>query len=79
MSLVELLDREDVNDNLRELYDQAESKYGLVPNLWRALANSPSCAEAATKLYESLEDTALEPRIRELAFTKVAMANNCEY
>ena len=62
----------------KEMMDMIQSKYGMVPNLTRTLANSP--AVLGTYLgFGALDQGALPPTLREQIALTVAEINDCNY
>jgi uncharacterized peroxidase-related enzyme len=62
-----------------ELFTAIKSKLGVVPNLYRVLANEPAALAAALGLGDTLSKGAFDPKIREAIALTVAGANNCDY
>lgn len=63
----------------KELLDGVKSKIGMVPNLMRALANSPAALEGYLNFSGALSGGLLNAKLREQIALTVADANNCEY
>lgn len=63
----------------KELLDAVRAKLGLVPNLTRALANSPAALKGYLELSGALAGSSLTPRQREQLALAVAEVNACGY
>src|SRR5262249_39977053 len=74
MSRINQLTNEAANDRSRTLLDAVKSKLGLVPNMTRAMANSPAVLDG----YLQFSGT-LSAKLREQISLAVAQANGCEY
>ena len=72
----------DASEEVRAVYDdiKAARKVDDVNNFWKYLANEPRMLR---HVWESLKEMMgpghLDPAIKELIFTAVAITNNCEY
>lgn len=63
----------------KELLDTVQHKLGLVPNMARAMANSPAALDGYLQLSGALAKGTLSTRIREQIALAVAEANGCDY
>jgi uncharacterized peroxidase-related enzyme len=63
----------------RELLDAVNAKLGLIPNMTRAMAVSPSVLEAFLGFSGALAHGTLPAQIREQLALDVGEANDCEY
>lgn len=63
----------------RELLDMVEVKLGLVPNMTRAMANSPAVLDGYLQLSGALGRGVLPAGLREQLALAVAQANGCDY
>jgi len=57
----------------------ADARLGMVPNLYRIVANSPAALEALTLFYGALDKGELEALTRERIAFAVAEVNGCDY
>ena len=77
---VPLLEREQVSETERALFDQLLEIRGVVPNMFKALANVPGLGPGIAALLKPLmADGALPARFKELVATYVAALNDCDY
>ena len=86
MANVPYVDREDLPEADRSIYDRIASTRGAaepdvpMPNSFRALLNSPRAAEAVGRLGEYVRfESTLEPVAREIAILSVARQTNSDY
>jgi uncharacterized peroxidase-related enzyme len=79
MSRLPLIDSTTASDKARALLDKTQAQLGLVPNLYRALANSPAALSGYLAFREALQRGRLAPRLREQLALVVAQVNHCEY
>ena len=62
-----------------ELFAAIKSKIGVVPNLYRVMANEPAVLAANLGLGEALGQGGFDQKTREAIALVVAGANNCDY
>ena len=61
------------------IYGQVKSKMGMVPNLFKGLANSPQALEAYLTLDQLISDGSLTPAEQQIVRMVVSMHNECTY
>ncbi|MGA3046210.1 MAG: carboxymuconolactone decarboxylase family protein [Terracidiphilus sp.] len=77
---VPLLEREQVSDEVAALYDKLYIDRGVVPNMFKVLANVPPLVMGiAAFLKPLMAEGALVGWYKELIATRVASLNQCEY
>lgn len=77
---IPMLDRGQVPPEVAVLYDALLAQRGVVPNMFRTLANVPSLVMGfAAFLKPLLADGALSGWYKELVATRVGFLNDCEY
>ena len=77
---VPLLERDQVPDDVRDLYDKLLAERGVVPNMYKALANTPELAFGVAALLKPLMREGILPGwYKELIATRVASLNRCDY
>ncbi len=80
MARVPLLERDQISDEVIDLYDHLLAERGVVPNMFKALANAPALAFGITALLRPLMgEGALPGWYKELIATRVASLNQCDY
>lgn len=62
-----------------EIFGALKSKIGMVPNLYRVLANQPAALSATLKFGEELGKGSFDQKTREAIALAVAGANECDY
>jgi AhpD family alkylhydroperoxidase len=78
-SLIKLLDLQNATGKMRRLIQQAQTKFGLVPNLFRLLANASVALEGFVHLSETLSRGAVDESAREHLALAIAESNLCAY
>ena len=73
------IDPERTTEKTRRLLGQVRSKLGLIPNLFRVLANAPVALEGYLNFSEALAGGALDDKMREQIALAVAESNFCPY
>ena len=77
---VPLLEREQVSAEIAPLYDALLQQRGVVPNMFKALANIPTLAQGiATFLKPIVGDGALTGRYKELIAVRICILHKFEY
>jgi uncharacterized peroxidase-related enzyme len=75
-----LLDRDEVSPEIANVYDALEKARGVVPNMFKTLAHTPTLALAtAGYLKALLSDGALAGCYKELIATRMSVLNGSEY
>jgi uncharacterized peroxidase-related enzyme len=77
---VPLLERDQVPGEISAIYDKLLAERGVIPNMFKAVANVPSLALGFAALLKPLmSDGRLPAFYKELVATRVASLNECEY
>ena len=63
----------------RALLEQAQGKYGFIPNLFGVLGNSPAALQAYTDLSSAVDSTTFTHEERQLLLVAISAENSCEY
>jgi len=63
----------------KQLFDQVQDKLGVVPNLFRVLANSPSTLEGYLSFTGALANGSFDIKVREQIALTVSESNMCGY
>ena len=83
MTRIPLLDETDpaTDAEARDALLEAAASRGTLINFYRALANRPPALRAMTALMRTVyrQDSAVEPRLGELAYLTATTTNNCYY
>ena len=78
MKNLETINPETATGKAKGLLDAVQNKLGMVPNLMRALANSPAALEVYLG-FGALDHGSLSPALREQIALTVAEINHCNY
>lgn len=79
MSRIHQLAPEAAAGKAKDLLDAVNGKLGLVPNMTRAMANSPAVLEGYLGLSGALAKGRLSPKNREQIALAVGQVNHCDY
>jgi len=79
MSRLPLIDPAHATGDAKPLLDAVGKKLGLVPNMTRAMANSPAALKAYLEFSGALAGASLSARTRELIALTVGEVNGCDY
>ena len=81
MARLPLLDRDDLPEADRAVYDRLEASRGVpTGNIWRALANAPNLLDRILSLADELRHgVAIDKRFRELAVLMVGLVAKSQY
>lgn len=80
MSRIRPLGSSEVGPEVREIYDEIEKAFGLVPNLFKTYAHFPSLLEANWEKTKTLMMGGSLPRsLKEMIAIVVSQANTCQY
>ena len=82
MARIPYVEKDTASGETKELYDSFEKQFGIpqVPNVVKALSNSPKLAKRVFPLANYfMNESALDPRLRELAVLTLMDRLNCKY
>jgi uncharacterized peroxidase-related enzyme len=79
MARLAQIDPATATDRAKTLLDAVQHKLGLVPNMTRAMANSPAVLDGYLQFSGTLSKGTLPAKDRERISLAVAEANRCEY
>jgi uncharacterized peroxidase-related enzyme len=79
MNRITQIDPTLVTGKTSQLLEGVRSKLGMVPNLFRVLANSPDALDGYLKLSGALSAGILDNKVREQIALAVAEINKCDY
>jgi uncharacterized peroxidase-related enzyme len=79
MSRVTVIDPVSATGETKALLDAVKSQFGVVPNMFRVLANSTPALKGFLGLHGGMSGASLDPAIRERIALALAQANGCEY
>lgn len=80
MAKIPYVEKENASPEIGALYDQIQGKLGLVPNVVKAMANSPVMLQGFMPfLGAALGPTAVDAPLKELAIITTSKLNGCSY
>ncbi len=79
MSRIRQINPESATGKAKDLLDAVKNKLGLVPNMTRAMANSPAVLDGYLSLSGALSQGGLSAKLREQIALTVGEANGCDY
>ena len=65
-------------DASKSLFQQIQSQFGMVPNIFRTMGHAPGALRATLALEQAITRD-LAPKLRELAYLKTSQLNGCHY
>jgi uncharacterized peroxidase-related enzyme len=79
MSRIPPVDRDTTNDSVRKNFDALQKQLGTVPNMMRAMAQSPAVLEGYLGFGAALRRGRLPAALQEQIALAVAESNSCDY
>ena len=80
MSRLKRLTKDEVPDDVRELFARVGAQRGNIPNMFRVYAHRPEILKTMTAHLNAITTTGTVPvRTKELVATLVSRINHCEY
>lgn len=79
MSRVDTLPKEKASPAVKDLYQSIEKKMGKVPNILLTMGHSPAVLKGYLGLSEAVNQTSLNPKLREEISLIVSQSNQCNY
>jgi uncharacterized peroxidase-related enzyme len=79
MSRIAPVDRNTPNESVRRIFDAVQKQLGVVPNMMRAMAQSPQVLEGYLGLNGALRRGLLPAALQEQIALAVAEVNECDY
>ena len=79
MSRLPLVDPTHAQDKAHDLFEGVRSRMGRIPNMMKAMANSPAVLEGYLGLAGALAGGSLDPKLRERISIEASEANGCGY
>lgn len=80
MARIPYVEKENASPEIKAIYEQLEKKFGLVPNVIKAMANSPTLLQGFMPFLGAvLGPSAVDPALKELAILTTTKINGCSY
>ena len=79
MARLPYVEKEQATPDQAKILTELTQKSGKVANIWKLWSHSPPTLAAFMPFYKSVMKGSLDARLRELAYTKAALVNDCAY
>ena len=79
MARLRYVEKETAGPEQEKILAQLTQKSGKIANIWKLWSHSPQTLETFMAFYKSLMKGALDPKLRELAYLKSSLVNDCNY
>ena len=79
MARLRYVEVETATPDQQKILGQLTQKSGKIANIWKLWSHSPHTLEAFMAFYKTLMKGTLDPKLRELAYMKSSLINNCAY
>ncbi len=79
MARLPVITEEMADEQTKQIYDAIKSKFGMVPNIFKGLANSSIALGAYLNLDEMISKTRFTPVEQDIARLVVSQYNGCRY
>lgn len=79
MARLPVVTQENADGDIQKTYAAIESKFGMVPNIFKGMANSPVTLNAYLKLDELIAGGRFSPVEQDIVRMTVSQYNGCEY
>ena len=66
------------SEDAKKLFQALHAKFRMVPNIFRTMGHAPAVLEATGALNDAIHHD-LPQNLRELAYLKTSLINNCHY
>ncbi len=78
MSLLEPVGDDTTSRPAKATFEKLHAKLKMVPNIFRTMAHAPEVLDATLTFNASFQ-SGLDPKLRELAYLKTSVINECHY
>ena len=79
MARLNYVEKEQANPEQEKILSQLTQKSGKIANIWKLWSHSPFTLETFMSFYKTLMKGSLDGKLRELAYIKTSMLNDCAY
>ena len=79
MARLPYVEKESAKPEQEKILSQLTQKSGRIANIWKLWCHSPLTLETFAAFYKTLMKGALDGKLRELAYIKTAVVNDCPY
>ncbi len=78
MPLLEPVGDDTTSSPAKATFEKLHAKLKMVPNIFRTMAHAPEVLDATLTFNASFQ-SGLDPKLRELAYLKTSLINECHY
>ena len=78
MPLLEPVGDDTTSNPAKATFEKLHAKLKMVPNIFRTMAHAPEVLDATLTFNASFQ-SGLDPKLRELAYLKTSLINECHY
>ena len=79
MARLTYVEKEDAKPEQEKILSQVTQKSGKIANIWKLWSHSPLTLEPFIMFYKTLMKSTLDGKLRELAYIKSSVVNDCAY
>lgn len=79
MARLSYVEKDQADPEQEKILAQLTQKSGKIANIWKLWAHSPITLETFMPFYKALMKGSLDGKLRELAYIKVSLVNDCAY
>ena len=79
MKYIDLIQEQDATGEVKQIYDSLNQQMGMVPDIMKGLANSPTALKAYTSLNAIIDNGSFSAREVQAGLLAVAQVNQCYY
>jgi len=79
MTRLPVITEEKADEHTKKIFDSIKSKFGMVPNIFKGMANSSVTLNAYLKLDGMISEGSFTPVEQDIVRIVVSQHNNCHY
>jgi uncharacterized peroxidase-related enzyme len=79
MARLTYVEKESANAEQEKILSQLTQRSGKIANIWKLMSHSPLMLETFSMFYKTLMKSRLDGKLRELAYIKASVMNDCAY
>ena len=79
MARLTYVEKESANPEQEKILSQLTQRSGKIANIWKLMGHSPLTLETFSMFYRTLMKGRLDGKLRELAYIKASVVNDCAY
>ena len=78
MPVLKPVNDDTTSEPVKATFEKLHAKLKMVPNIFRTMAHAPEVLDATLTFNASFQ-SGLDPKLRELAYLKTSLINECHY